>query len=72
MNLADRDRVQSWLDKWQDSHGNERANYQTFFQDWCILGVESPPPKGKTKIKLTTKEPWFPPLLKTYPNLLME
>ena len=47
MNLADRDRVQSWLDKWQNSHGNERANYQTFFQDWCIaLGVESPPPKG--------------------------
>ena len=28
MNSADRDRVQSWLDKWQDSDGNERANYR--------------------------------------------
>ena len=47
MNSTDRDRVQTWLNKWQNSQGNERANYQTFFQDWCIaLGVETPPPKG--------------------------
>jgi hypothetical protein len=29
------------------SEGNERANYQTFFGDFCIaLGVEGPSPKG--------------------------
>jgi hypothetical protein len=43
-----RQRVQAFIDKWQDSEGNERANYQTFFGDLCMaLGVESPPPKGR-------------------------
>lgn len=47
MKDADIQRVQQFLDKWQDSQGNERANYQTFFGDLCIaLGVEGPPPKG--------------------------
>jgi hypothetical protein len=32
---------------WKGSHGNERANYQSFFQDLCLaLGVDRPPPKG--------------------------
>lgn len=42
-----RKRVEAFINKWQDSEGNERANYQTFFGDLCVaLGVESPPPKG--------------------------
>ena len=47
MNEADKQRVQAFLEKWQGSEGNERANYQTFFGDLCVaLGVDSPPPKG--------------------------
>jgi hypothetical protein len=47
MDNASSKRVQDFLQKWQGSEGNERANYQTFFCDLCIaLGVESPPPKG--------------------------
>ena len=47
MKEADKQRVRVFLEKWQDSEGNERANYQTFFGDLCLaLGVESPPPKG--------------------------
>lgn len=47
MNEADKQRVQAFLEKWQGSKGNERANYQTFFGDLCVaLGVDSPPPKG--------------------------
>ncbi len=47
MNEVDTGRVQGFLKKWLGSEGNERANYQTFFGDFCIaLGVEGPPPKG--------------------------
>lgn len=47
MRSSDRDRTQAFLDKWLGSQGNERANYQAFFQDLCTaLGVASPPPKG--------------------------
>jgi very-short-patch-repair endonuclease len=47
MNELDTGRVQSFLKKWLGSEGNERANYQTFFGDFCVaLGVEGPPPKG--------------------------
>ncbi|NMF56888.1 class I SAM-dependent DNA methyltransferase [Pseudanabaena yagii GIHE-NHR1] len=39
--------MQAFLAKWQGSQGNERANYQTFFDDLCgALGVERPIPKG--------------------------
>jgi hypothetical protein len=47
MRSSDRNRTQAFLDKWLGSQGNERANYQAFFQDLCTaLGVASPPPKG--------------------------
>ncbi|MEW6497159.1 MAG: DNA methyltransferase, partial [Cyanobacteriota bacterium] len=47
MRSSDSQRVQSFLATWKGSQGNERANYQSFFQDLCIaLGVEKPPPKG--------------------------
>jgi hypothetical protein len=47
MKAADTQRVQQFLAVWQGSQGNERANYQNFFRDWCeALGVEIPPPKG--------------------------
>lgn len=47
MNEVDQQRIQAFLDKWQGSEGNERANYQTFLGDLCIaLNVEPPPPKG--------------------------
>lgn len=47
MNNSDRQRIDVFLARWQDSVGNERANYQGFFLDLCTaLGVEPPPPKG--------------------------
>ncbi|XGB39839.1 MAG: class I SAM-dependent DNA methyltransferase [Cyanobacteria bacterium LVE1205-1] len=47
MNDRDRTNIQAFLSKWQGSQGNERANYQTFFDDLCgALGVERPIPKG--------------------------
>ena len=47
MNNRDRTNIQGVLAKWQGSQGNERANYQTFFDDLCgALGVEHPIPKG--------------------------
>lgn len=47
MNSADKKRVESFLNKWLGSEGNERANYQGFFLDLCdALGVEKPAPKG--------------------------
>lgn len=50
MNEADTGRVQGFLKKWLGSEGNERANYQTFFGDFCVaLGVEGPPPKGSVE-----------------------
>ena len=50
MNDRDRTNIQGFLAKWQGSQGNERANYQTFFDDLCgALGVERPIPKGTVK-----------------------
>ena len=47
MDSADKGRVESFLIKWIGSEGNERANYQGFFLDFCdALGVEKPQPKG--------------------------
>jgi hypothetical protein len=47
MNGQDLQRVESFLKVWVNSQGNERANYQGFFGDFCrALGVEGPPPKG--------------------------
>ena len=47
MDDGDRARIETFLTTWQDSQGNERANYQTFFVDLCdALGVDRPPPKG--------------------------
>ncbi|NEP43673.1 MAG: class I SAM-dependent DNA methyltransferase, partial [Okeania sp. SIO2H7] len=47
MDESDRGRIQQFLAKWQGTEGNERANYQGFFLDWCeALGVEKPAPKG--------------------------
>lgn len=37
-----------FIQKWQDSESNERANYQSFLNDFCeFLGVEKSPPKGE-------------------------
>ena len=50
MDDRDRTNIQGFLAKWQGSQGNERANYQTFFDDLCgALGVERPIPKGTVK-----------------------
>lgn len=50
MDSADRQRIDAFLARWQDSVGNERANYQGFFLDLCAaLGVEPPPPKGNVQ-----------------------
>ena len=50
MDDRDRTNIQEFLAKWQGSQGNERANYQTFFDDLCgALGVERPIPKGTVK-----------------------
>jgi hypothetical protein len=39
---------QDFLQKWENSEGNERANYQSFLNDFCqFLGVELSPPKGR-------------------------
>jgi len=47
MTPEDTQRIKAFLEKWQGSEGNERANYQTFFGDLCgALGVDGPPPKG--------------------------
>jgi len=40
--------AQDFIQKWAGSGENERANYQTFLNEWCeFLGVETSPPKGK-------------------------
>ncbi len=50
MDKADQERVQQFLGRWLGSGGNERANYQGFFQDLCrALSVEGPPPKGSVQ-----------------------
>ncbi|HEY9890410.1 MAG TPA: DNA methyltransferase [Candidatus Sericytochromatia bacterium] len=48
MNQADLDRVETFLERWQGSRGNERANYQLFFTELCdALGVQRPLDKGR-------------------------
>ncbi len=43
-------RIEAFIQKWQGTGGNERANYQGFFLDLCeALGVDSPPPKGSVE-----------------------
>jgi very-short-patch-repair endonuclease len=47
MDDAAQQRINAFIKKWENSGGNERANYQGFFLDLCeALGVPSPPPKG--------------------------
>ena len=41
------DRVEKFLARWEGSQGNERANYQMFFSEFCdVLDVERPDSKG--------------------------
>ena len=41
------DRVEKFLARWEDSQGNERANYQMFFSEFCdVLDVKRPDSKG--------------------------
>jgi len=36
-------RIEPFIDRWQKSSGNERANYQMFFAELCdALGVDRP------------------------------
>lgn len=47
MTPQDSERIERFVAKWQNSGGNERANYQGFFLDLVeALGVDGPPPKG--------------------------
>ena len=47
MNEIERQRVEKFLEKWLGSTGQERANKDSFFLDFCdALGVERPPAKG--------------------------
>ena len=47
MDGAAEQRVDAFLERWVGSQGNERANYQSFLQDWCgALGVAAVLPKG--------------------------
>ncbi|MDJ0682327.1 MAG: hypothetical protein QNJ18_21005 [Xenococcaceae cyanobacterium MO_167.B52] len=47
MNSENRTKVEKFLERWKDSQGNERANYQMFFSEFCdVLGVEQPNVKG--------------------------
>ncbi|MCU0565733.1 MAG: hypothetical protein MUF49_03955 [Oculatellaceae cyanobacterium Prado106] len=47
MTPLDVNRVESFITRWQNSSGNERANYQMFFAELCdALGVPRPDAKG--------------------------
>jgi hypothetical protein len=47
MTPSDIDRVEQFIARWQNSSGNERANYQMFFSELCdALGVMRPDAKG--------------------------
>ena len=49
MNQADLDRVEIFLERWQGSRGNERANDQLFFTElFDALGVQCPKPEVET------------------------
>lgn len=48
MKQSNLQRVERFLERWQGSSGNERANYQLFFAELCdALGVERPFDKGR-------------------------
>lgn len=48
MEQSDLERVERFLERWQGSRGNERANYQLFFAELCdALGVQRPFDKGR-------------------------
>ena len=48
MKQSDLERVERFLERWQGSRGNERANYQLFFAELCdALGVQRPLDKGR-------------------------
>lgn len=47
MTLSDTTRIEQFITRWQNSSGNERANYQMFFSELCdALGVSRPDVKG--------------------------
>ncbi|MBE9011347.1 hypothetical protein IQ250_14130, partial [Pseudanabaenaceae cyanobacterium LEGE 13415] len=47
MTPADAARIELFINRWQNSSGNERANYQMFFSELCdALGVSRPDVKG--------------------------
>jgi hypothetical protein len=47
MTPSDAARIEQFIARWQNSSGNERANYQMFFSELCdALGVKRPDVKG--------------------------
>ena len=47
MTPSDAARIEQFITRWQNSSGNERANYQMFFSELCdALGVKRPDVKG--------------------------
>ena len=47
MTPSDATRTEKFITRWQNSGGNERANYQMFFRELCdVLGVKPPDVKG--------------------------
>jgi hypothetical protein len=47
MTPSDTTRIEQFITRWQNSSGNERANYQMFFAELCdALGVKRPDVKG--------------------------
>jgi len=47
MNSDDRHRIEEFIQRWDGSQGNERANYQAFFSELCdAIAVDRPFPKG--------------------------
>ena len=47
MTPSDAARIEQFITRWQNSSGNERANYQMFFAELCdALGVKRPDVKG--------------------------
>jgi hypothetical protein len=56
MTPDDTQRVVALIEKWQDSEGNERTNYQTFFGDLCVaLNVDGLLSKGSLVSVTQTK-----------------
>ncbi|QXE23233.1 type II restriction enzyme, methylase subunit; N6 adenine-specific DNA methyltransferase protein, N12 class [Richelia sinica FACHB-800] len=47
MNETDKTKIETFINKWLNSSGNEIANKDAFCLDLCTaLGVEPPPPQG--------------------------